>query len=187
MAALGLRGPPPKSLPELLVAYDAALEHVQRRSFAGSTDLGEMARQAALGALAETVQQRLPVLWQPTAEDLRHSLSALKNADAFADLAQRFHSRFVDRVIHYYLDRNLHRMIAPDKTTKSVNDLEAFNGAIRRHCDEASLIMRAFARDWLGKNFYKEGKSLTRDDVRRFASHSVEKIRIELAQRKGAS
>lgn len=187
MAELGLQGPAPKSLPELLVAYDAALEQVQRRSFAGATDLGEMARQAALAALAETVQQRLPVLWQPTAEDLRHSLSNLKSADAFADLAQRFHSRFVDRVIHYYLDRNLHRMIAPDRTTKSVNDLQAFNGAIRRHCDEASLIMRAFARDWLGKHFYKEGKALTRDDVRRFASHSVEKIRIELAKRKGSS
>lgn len=187
IAALGLHGPVPKSLPELLVMYDAALERVQRSSFVGATDLGEMARQAALGAVAETVQQRLPALWQPTAEDLRHSLSALKNADAFADLAQRFHSRFVDRVIHYYLDRNLHRMIAPDRATRSLNDIEAFNGAIRRHCDEASLIMRAFARDWLGKNFYKEGKSLTRDDVRRFASHSVEKIRIELAQRKGAS
>ena len=121
-----------------------------------------------------------------SAEDIRHSLSTLKNTDTFSDLVQRFHSRFVERIIHYYIDRNLHRMIAPDRMTKSLNDLEAFNGSIRRHCDEASLIVRAFARDWLGKNFYKEGKVLSRDDVRRFASHSVEKIRIELEQRKGA-
>jgi DNA-binding GntR family transcriptional regulator len=146
-----------------------------------------MARQAALAAIAETLQPRLPALWQPNAEDLRHSLSALKSPDAFADLAQRFHSRFVDRLIHYYIDRNLHHMIWPDQATKSLSDIETFNGAIRRHCDEASLIMRAFARDWPGKNFYKDGKVLTRDDVRHFASHSAEKIRIELAQRKGSS
>jgi hypothetical protein len=47
--------------------------------------------------------------------------------------------------------------------------------------------MRTYARDWLGKNQYRDGKTLTRDDIRRFTSHSVEKLRIELAQRKGAS
>ncbi|GGG39233.1 hypothetical protein GCM10010964_28500 [Caldovatus sediminis] len=187
LAALGLKGRPPGSLPELLAAFDSALERVQRRAAGGATDLGEMARQAALSALAEALQPRLPVLWQPTAEDLRHSVASLRSADAFADLAQRFHSRFVDRVIHYFIDRNLHRMIGPERATKSLNDVEAFNGAIRRHCDEASLIMRAFARDWLGKNFYRDGKALTQDDVRRFASYSVEKLRIELAQRKGTS
>lgn len=187
LEALGLYGPAPTSVAELLVMFDATLERVQRNTSVGATDLGEMARQAALGALAESLQPRLPALWQPTPEDLRHSLSALKNAELFSDLAQRFHSRFVDRVIHYYLDRNLHRMITPDRVTKSLNDIATFNSAIRRHCDEASLIMRAFARDWLGKNFYKEGKELTRDDVQRFASHSIEKIRLELAQRKGAS
>lgn len=187
LAALGLRASQPASLTDLLVAFDTALERVQRRSAGGATDLGEMARQSAKSALAETLQPRLPVLWQPTAEDLRHSLASLRSPEAFADLAQRFHSRFVDRVIHYFIDRNLHRMIGPERVTKSLNDLESFDGAVRRHCDESSLIMRTYARDWLGKNQYRDGKTLTRDDIRRFTSHSVEKLRIELAQRKGAS
>ena len=46
--------------------------------------------------------------------------------------------------------------------------------------------MRAYARDWLGKNQYRDGKTLTREDIRRFTGYSVEKLRIELAQRKGA-
>ena len=46
--------------------------------------------------------------------------------------------------------------------------------------------MRAFAKDWLGKNHYKDGKPISRDDVRRFSAHAVEKIRIELDIRKGA-
>ena len=187
LAALGLQGGQPASLTDLLVALDTALERVQRRSAGGATDLGEMARQSAKSALGETLQPRLPVLWPPTAEDLRHSLASLRSPEAFADLAQRFHSRFVDRVIHYFIDRNLHRMIGPERVTKSLNDVESFNGAVRRHCDEASLIMRTYARDWLGKNQYRDGKILTRDDIRRFTGHSVEKLRIELAQRKGAS
>jgi len=187
LAALGLRASRPASLVNLLVAFDTALEGVQRQSAGGATDLGEMARQSAKSALAETLQPRLPVLWQPTAEDLRHSLASLRSPETFADLAQRFHSRFVDRVIHYFVDRNLHRMIGPERATKSLNELEAFSGAIRRLCDEASLIIRPFARDWIGKNVHRDGKALTRDDVRRFVRHTVEKLRVELAKRKGES
>jgi hypothetical protein len=186
LAEIGIKGGQPESLSGLLAAFDSALERVQRQSAGKATDLGEMARQSALSALAETLQPRLPRLWPPTAEDLRHSLASLRSPEAFADLAQRFHSRFVNRVIHYFIDRNLHRMIGPDRVTKSLNDVEAFDTGIRHHCDEASLIMRGYARDWLGKHQYRDGKILTRDDIRRFTSHSVEKLRIELAQRKGA-
>jgi hypothetical protein len=47
--------------------------------------------------------------------------------------------------------------------------------------------MRAFARDWLGKNHYEAGIQITKEDVRRFSNYTVEKIRLELAQRKGSS
>ena len=69
---------------------------------------------------------------------------------------------------------------------RSVHDLRAFNGSIRRHCDEAALIMRAYAKEWLGKNHYRDGKQISKNDVRRFSGHAVEKIRIELDMRKGA-
>jgi hypothetical protein len=171
----------------MLVAYDSALEKVQRLSHAGITDLGEIARRAGLSAFGEAVRDRLPSLWAPTAEDVRASVSALKGTQQFASMAHRFYSGFVDRVIHYYVDRNLHHMVGTDRVAKSVSDLRAFNEAIRRHCDESALIMRAFAKDWLGKNHYKDGKQITRGDVRRFSAYTVEKIRLELDQRKGAS
>ena len=185
LADLGFPTRAPGSLAELLAVFGNTLERVQRRFPGTGTDLGELARQAALSALADTLQPRLPALWQPTAEDVRHCLASLRSPEAFADLAQRFYSRWVERVIHHFIDRNLHRMIGPERATKSLHDLDTFNAAIRRHCDEASLIMRGFARDWLGKHVYRDGKLLTREDVRSFASYSAEKLRLELAQRKG--
>jgi hypothetical protein len=185
LAELGFKVLLPGSLAAVLVAFDNALEQVQRHFPSAGNDLGELARQAALSALAETLQRRLPGLWEPTAEDVRHGLALLRSPEGFADLAQRFYSRLVERVIHYFLDRDLHRMIGPERVTKSLHDLDAFNAAIRRHCDEASLIMRGFARDWLGKNLYRDGKMLTRDDLKNFASYASEKLRYELDKRKG--
>ncbi|MCW5716246.1 MAG: hypothetical protein KIS68_00295 [Bauldia sp.] len=186
LSDLGMAVVAPTSLSDVLVSYDRAIEKVQRRLHAGATDLGEIARRAGLAALGEAVQGALPTLWAPTATDVRASVAALKGTEQFAALAHRFYANFVERVIHYYVDRNLHNMVGAGRAARSVYDLRAFNDSIRRHCDESALIMRAFAKDWLGKNHYKDGKQISKDDVRRFSAHAVEKIRIELDIRKGA-
>ena len=186
LAELGMAGVTPTSLTDVLVGYDRAIEKVQRGLHAGATDLGEIARRAGLSALGEAVRDALPTLWVPTAIDVRTSVAALKGTEQFAALAHRFYAEFVDRVIHYYVDRNLHNMVGAGRVARSVHDLRAFNGSIRRHCDEAALIMRAYAKEWLGKNHYRDGKQISKNDVRRFSGHAVEKIRIELDMRKGA-
>lgn len=183
---LGVADVAPRSFTEMLVGYDNALERVQRRLHAGATDLGEMARHAGLAAFGDALRDRLPTLWTPTADDVKASISTLSGTDRFASIAHCFYTNFVERIIHYYVDRNLHHMVGIDRVARSIDDLRTFNAAIRRHCDESALIMRAFARDWLGKTHYKDGKQITREEVRRFSGHAVEKIRIELDLRKQA-
>jgi len=186
LGELGMAHMAPTSQSNVLVGYDRALETVQRRLHSGATDLGEIARRAGLSALGEAMRASLPTLWTPTAIDVRTSVAALRGTEQFAALAHRFYANFVERVIHYYVDRNLHNMVGAGRVAKSVHDLRAFNDAIRRHCDESALIMRAFAKDWLGKNHYRDGKQVSKADVRRFSAHAVEKMRIELEMRKGA-
>lgn len=185
LGEIGIDGATPSSVSEILFQYDRAVERVQRRIHQGSTDLGEIARRAGLSALAEGMQSNLPSLWSPRADDVRASLAGLRGTEKFAALAQSFYANFVERVIHYYVDRNLHNMIGPGRIAGSVHDVETFDGAVRRHCNESALIMRTFARDWLGKNHYRDGKAISRADTRAFSSHAVEKIRTELALRKG--
>ena len=106
---------PSPTLADILVAYDNALEGVQRRSNAVATDLGEMARQAGLAAIAETVQVRLPALWNPKPEDVRASLAAFRAPERFGEVAHKFFANFVERVIHYFVDRDLHRIVGPER------------------------------------------------------------------------
>lgn len=185
LAELGIKGSALTSVADILFQYDQTVERVQCRLHKGTTDLGEVARRAGLSALAEGLQSNLPSLWSAGPADVQSALVGLKGTEKFAGLAHNFYASFVDRVIHYYIDRNLHRMVGHDRIARSIHDLETFNGAIRRHCNESALIMRTFARDWLGKNHYRDRKAISRVDVRAFSSHAVEKIRIELAIRKG--
>ncbi|SNS34356.1 MULTISPECIES: hypothetical protein [unclassified Azospirillum] len=182
---IGLPDTLPTTLSEMLVVYDRALERFQRRQHADVTDLGEIARRAGASALGEAIQSRLPSLWQPTADDLRTTLSTLKGTESFAVMAHSFYANFVGRVIRYYVDRNIHKMVGVDRLSRSVSDLRTFDDAIKRHCNEAALIMRNFARDWMGKNHYRDGRTITRQDMGRFSAFAVEKIGRELEQRRG--
>lgn len=184
LRALGLPVCAEPSLSGILVAYDAAMEQVQRQSNANATDLGEMARQAALTALGDAAREHLPGLWNPALEDVRASVAAMRSTDRFSAMAQRFYSSFLERVIHYFIDRDLHHMVGPDRMARSVHDLRMFDDALARHCNEAALIMRAFASDWLGKNLYRQGKAIGREDIRSFAGYTGKKIGVELVRRK---
>jgi hypothetical protein len=182
---LGVGGSPPASVADVLVVFDDALEQIQHRS-ASSTDLGELARRAGGAALAEALNDSLP-MWSPSPLDVQAALASLKDTRKFADLAQDFYSRFVEKVIHYFIDRNLPDLVGPERVARSVNDLLAYNVSLRCHCDEAAVIMRNFARDWLGKNVFHEGKEITRDHARRFSAYAVQKINSELQRRKEVS
>ena len=184
LARIGMEARAPASIPELMVAYDKALERVQRQLYADATDLGEISRNAALAALGNAVQSGMP-LWSPTPADVQASIAALRSPEKFGELAHQFYANFVERGIHYYVDRNLHKIVGADRIARSVHDLESYDAAIRRHCNEAALIMRAFAKDWLGKHLYRDGKEIGRENICRFSAYVVKKIGIELEKRKG--
>ncbi len=147
LAALGLRASGQHHSRICWSHSITALERVQRRS----DRRGDGPGRNRSAVREERTRRNAPTTPPGSLAAHRRRPAALPGVTAkprgVCDLAQRFHSRFVDRVIHYFIDRNLHRMIGPERVTKSLNDVESFDGAVRRHCDESSLIMRSYARD----------------------------------------
>lgn len=187
LRAIGVPVPEKPSATDIVAGFDAAIEKAQRNSGADVTDLSEMAKQAGISAFYGLMQDRLPSLWEPSREDIRTTLATLANVEKFSDLSQRFFTNFSERVIQYYLDRAIPSHVGYDKLVPSVGDLTLFDNAVKRHCQESTVIMRAFAKDWLGKNAFHEGKEISRKDVRGFASHAVGKIKKEMTIRSAGS
>jgi hypothetical protein len=185
MAELGVPVPDFPLPIDILVGFDAALENAQRQPGAAITDLSEMARQAGLSALAGLMDDRLPTLWDVCHEDVRVTLASFAAPQRFGDLAQRFFTNFVERIIHYFVDRAMNRYVGADQIAYSLGDIGGFDDAVRRHCDEATIIMRAFAKDWLAKNVLHEGRTISRQDCRSFAAYASRKIDTELMVRSG--
>lgn len=179
LRAIGVPVPDNPTATDLVAGYDAAVEAVQRKTGGDITDLSEIARQAGISALYSLIDERLPPLWKPTPEDVRTTLATFVRPDIFGELSQRFLTNFSERTILYYLDREIPRHLGPGNIVQSVGDLCVFDDAVRRHCAESTVIMRAFAKDWLGKNLYSDGKDISRKELVGFTAVALEKVRKE--------
>lgn len=187
MREIGVLVPIEPSITDVVAGLEAPVEKAQRRNPAEATDFGVMAKHAAVAALHSVFQERLPGLWQASAEDVRTTLASLSSPERFADLAQRFFSGLLDHNIQYFLTRETPKHVGPGKRARSVSDLATFDRAMRRHCDETSVITRKFARDWLGNNACHLGKNISRNEVARFGFIAFEKLRKELVVRRSSN
>ena len=177
---IGITVPASPTILDVVIGFDTAIERIMRAPGVQVTDLGEMARQAGTAALFGVVSERLPLLWNPTREDHRTTLATLASPDKFGELAQRFFTNLTERNIRYYLDREWPRHVGPDRLAHSIGDMTLLDDAMHRHCEESTLIMRTFSRDWLGRNAYHHSKDISRTDVRGFAHIALRKIGDEL-------
>jgi len=183
LRAIGIIVPAAPSILDIVIGFDAAVEKVMRAPNIRVTDLGEMARQAGTAALFGVARDRLPSLWQATREDERTTLATLASPDKFGELAQRFFTNLTERNIRYYFDREWPLHIGADRLAHSIGDMALLDKAMRRHCEETTLIMRAFSKEWLGKHAYAQSHDISRNDVRGFAHVALQKIGAELTIR----
>ena len=185
LAQIGIHTPPDPDLTDVLSGFDDAVERARRRSRRAVTDFSLIARNAAIAALNSLTHDRSPSLWEASVEDERTTIATFASTERFGELAQGFFTNLLEGHIQYFLEREIPRHIGPDGPMRSVADASYFEGVVRRHCRETTIIMRAFAKDWLGKNRFHLGKDLTRQDATGFAAVAFTKVRKELSNRSG--
>jgi len=183
LRSLGIHVPVDAGLADFTAGFDEAFERFRRRSAFGFTDFAFIARDAAISALAGAALDRGPSLWMSDARDERATIASLATTTGFGELAQSFFTNLLRGHIRYFLDRQVPRHVGVGHRMTSIADLDQLDMAVRRHCRETTIIMRAFARDWLGKHGFQLGKKITRDDAAAFAAHALTKIRQELSRR----
>lgn len=185
LADIGIQVPPDPSLTDILSGFHDAVERARRNSGRGISDFSLIARNAAISALNSLTLDRSPSLWKASLEDEQVTFASFASTERFGELAQRFFTNLLEGHIQYFLEREISRHIGPGGPMRSVADLRHFEGAIHRHCKETTIIMRAFAKDWLGKNRFHFDKDITRQDATGFAAHALTKVRNELSRRSG--
>lgn len=147
------------------------------------TDISEMAQQAAGEAVSELAGPDATTLFGSGPAELQASLRKLSTKTGFANLGQRFFSRFMSRFLNFYLSRVSAGQLGTPRVTQ-VGELSRFNEVLEYHCDQSARIVHGFCGEWYSKTEFQHGIDL--ENTSRFMAVALKKLQDELEkQREG--
>ncbi len=180
LRALGITLSDESSVFDLTAELQTAVDDHVTRAAAGSTDLGEMARQAAGEAIAALAGSQVS-LFGSSAADVQTALRSLSTKKGFGELGQAFFGRFVARFLNFYLSRITAAGLGTARL-QQLGDVARFNDTLRHHCEQSALIVRDFCGEWYSKTEYQEGIDV--ENASRFVAVALQKLQSELAQQR---
>ena len=181
LSSVGVEVTGAASVVEVAMALSAAME---RRLAAARqrSDFGELAQRALVSAVTGQLQQSMPTLLEPTAEDVGGAVKKCGKEKAFGQLSRDFFARMTNECLNYFLSKTLPAQVGEGRRFATTGQLAGFEQAMRTHCSEAAEIVETYSSGWFSKQLYQEGK-ITRDSAERFGWFGLEKMRGELAER----
>ena len=169
---------PESSFQDLTVEMQAAIDDfIFTRG--RSTDISEIAQQAACEAITALTAQRAVTLFGSGAEELQAAVRDLSTKKGFSELGQKFFGVFIARYLNFYLSRVTAAHVG-NEYLPQIGDINRFDDALRLHCEQSARIVRDFCGEWYSKTEFKEGIDL--DNTARFIAVAVKKLQAELRQ-----
>jgi hypothetical protein len=184
LVELGFDADAGQSVLALVAGFSLAVD----RNTAGRsdrTDLGELARQAAVESLSSAVGSATQSLFGASADDVQRELRRLATKGRFASLAGDFFARLTQKILEYYISRELPNHVGPDKNRQTIDRQIEFRIALERHCREAALIIEEFAGGWYSKSNFQGTLSPT--TAQGFTDYALKKMRDELHKRRSSN
>jgi hypothetical protein len=167
---------------ELTEAFGDAVEDRVRAAHRPS-DLGEMARLAAIESLNAQLADRSRSLFDVTPAEVHAAAGELSTPAGFRTLYHDFFARFAGRFLSYHLSRELSFHVGGNGRFRDPDAHTAFLGDLDLHCRQAALTVRTYAEEWYSKHNFLGG--ITPQKAARFADHCLTKLRDELLVRGG--
>lgn len=144
-----------------------------------STDISEMAQQAAGEAISALAGPRAETLFGNEGDQLQIVIRELSTKKGFSELGQRFFGNFIANYLNFFLSRVTPQYLGGQRLPQ-VGDVSQFNKAFQLHCLQSAQIVRNFCGQWYSKTEFQEGISLT--NTSRFMYVAMNKLRDEMNQ-----
>ncbi len=181
-SALGLSVPANATATDIAVAIGEAVDAHARSLDGPRTDLGEMARLAAVETLARALESSTPSLFGPRPNEAQEALKQLGTEKQFGTLSREFFGRLTERVLTHFVSKELPLHVGAGRRFDSIDEQRAFQESIGLHARQAARIVEVYAGAWWSKARFE--RELTPERTERFVAYAMKKMRDEL--RRGA-
>ena len=149
------------------------------------TDLGELAGRALGSTLTQAIGDRLPGLFETTADDVRLEARGLTRSSDIAVLTRGFFTTLTQSALSYWLERTLSDHVGPGGSLGAAGRRGDFDVELRGFSYEATRIIKEFSGGWYRKHLHEAGTFSTRDAASFGAvclKKTLEELRVRWAE-----
>ncbi len=182
MAAVGVELAAGGSVADLAAGLTEALD--RRMEGKGQrSDWGEIAKGALVATVSDYLTRQGMPLFDAKREDLTAQLGPLHREKEFGAFGRKFFGRLTCEFLNYFLSKTLGTEVGEGHRFVTTNQVAQFKDGMRKHCEEASLIVESFCGEWLSKHRFEEKGNISRESSEGFGWNAIRKIQLELAER----
>lgn len=138
----------------------------------------EIAQMTMREVLLKLISERSQSLFGTTSEDIRLVLKSLSTTNQFGKLSRLFFSGFLNRILQFFISKEISNYVGPDKNFSHIGILRDFNEALDTFCYQSAKIVEDFAGGWYSKRNWQG--DITQDDAKNFIYIALKKLREEL-------
>jgi hypothetical protein len=176
LARIGITLSKDASLLEFTAEFQSAIdEYLSLNCY--SSDISEIAQQAAGEALTYLTAPKSVTLFGAGSDELRASVREFSNKKGFSQLGQKFFGTFIARFINFYLSRITAAQLG-NPNLPHIGELTRFNEALQLHCEQSAKIVHDFCGEWYSKTEYLKG--IDQENSSKFLAVALKKLHAEL-------
>lgn len=183
LSGLGVEVSRDPSATELAAAVGRAVDAYAQALDYPRSDIGEIARLAAVDTLVQATRTGTPQLFGPVEGETRDQVRRIATERQFGTFARDFFARMTERVLTYYVSKELPLHTGQGQRFSTLHEQRAFQDAVGLHARQAAVIVETFAGGWYSKARFE--RDLTPERTGRFVAYAMKKMRGEL--RRGVS
>lgn len=147
------------------------------------TDLGEMAQTALSETLIHEFGNRVANLYGEDVAEVHRAFSATATVKQFGRMAVAYMSRFVGKVLNYFVSRTLADHVGESRRFRTLEDQAAFTDAVNVYAGEVAAGIDDYAGRWFAKWKERTEGRISREEAGAFLSHAADKLNWALSLR----
>lgn len=179
LAKLNIKASPNASTLEF-ISQVADIARIELSKIQSSGDFAEIGSMAIRTALTETVGQQGRSMFETSLRDIQSAFKIYSTQVQFGNVAHRFFSNFLARVILSYVDRDIANHLGVGKGFADLGDSKSFLEALDIHTRQSARIVEEFAGAWYSKHNWETKGDISREETQRFTAYALRKLRSEL-------
>jgi hypothetical protein len=147
-----------------------------------ATPFTQIATLSLREVLSANLVEQSKSLFGTSLQEIESACRRISTQKRFGEVAKTFFANLMNRSIRFITDREISNHVGAAESISSPKEVQRFEKALRRYCDESAKIVEEFAAGWFSKHNWETNNDISEDATAAFTAYALEKIQMELRE-----